>query len=264
MSSNRTVLITGASSGIGAEFARVFANHQFNLVLVARREDRLNSLADEIRANHGVDVTVIKADLSDPLAAVKIVDDIALREIHLDALVNNAGYAIQGEFTGLSWEEHMAMQQVMITGYIQLCYLLIPGMKVKGYGRIINVSSVAALTPPIRGSLYGPIKSYVVDMTIALDYELRESGIHCTVLCPGFTRTEFQDTMGITESLTAIPDFMWQTAHEVAEEGYQAVMQGQVLKVNGVLNRILVALFGLMPKSLFLFLGRRMDIVPEE
>ena len=261
--SDKTALITGASAGIGAAFARVFASHRFNLVLVARRDDKLNALADEIRAQHNVDVTVIKADLAGNDSPQTVVDDIKSRGIHLDVLVNNAGYAIKGSFAELSWREHMAMQQVMLTGYTQFCHLLIPAMKENQYGRIINVSSLAGFFPPMKGSLYGPIKSYVMDMTIALDYELRDSGIHCTVICPGWTRTEFQDSMGISDAISGLPDFIWQSAQEVARQGYQAVMQGKVLKINGILNRILVAIFGLMPKSLFLYLGRHINVIPD-
>ena len=264
MSANRTALITGASSGIGEDFAHVFASNGFDLVLVARREEKLNKLAEIARDRYKVQVTVIPCDLALADSIEGLVSSLKSQEIHIDVLVNNAGYAEQGKFTELSWQKHMAMQQVMLTGYLDLCYRLIPAMKDRSYGRIINVSSVGALTPPIKGSLYVPIKSYVIDMTVALDYELKESGINCTVICPGFTRTEFQDTMGIKDSLQDIPNLMWQSSRVVAEEGFDAVMRGQVYKVNGLINRMLAGFLRLLPRSLFYALGRRMDIIPTD
>lgn len=264
MSANRTALITGASSGIGEDFTHVFANNGFDLVLVARRENKLNALAEIVRDRYKVKVTVITCDLSAADSIDSLASGLQSQEIQVDVLVNNAGYAEQGMFTELSWQKHMEMQQVMLTGYLDLCYRLIPAMKDRHYGRIINVASAGALFPPVKGSLYFPIKSYVIDMTVALDYELKESGINCTVICPGFTRTEFQDTMGIKDSLQYLPNFMWQSSRAVAEEGFDAVMRGQVYKVNGLTNQILASVLRLLPRSLFYALGRRLDLIPTD
>jgi short-subunit dehydrogenase len=264
MPSNRTALITGASSGIGEDFAHVFAMNGFDLVLVARREDMLNKLAETVRDRYSVQVNVLPCDLAAPDAVDSIIAKLTSEDIHIDALVNNAGYAENGMIMELGWDKHMAMQQVMLTGYLELCYRLVPAMKDRHYGRIINVSSAGALAPPMKGSLYVPIKSYVIDMSVALDYELREFGINCTVICPGFTRTEFQETMGIQEAVDSIPDFMWQSARVVAEEGYNAVMRGQVYKVNGWTNRVLAVLLRLLPRPLFYALGRNATIIPTD
>jgi len=254
---HRTALITGASAGIGAEFAKVFAEHFYNLVLVARREDRLNELADEIRSKNGVEVTVIAQDLGQPGSSEQLLTRLEEKGIQIDALINNAGYGIKAGFSETSLSQHLEMQQLMLTGYLELSHKLLPGMKDRGFGRIINVSSVAGLTPSMKGSLYNAIKSWVIQMTVAMDFEVRDAGVHCTVICPGFTPTEFAEVMGIEEQTASVPNFLKQTPRAVAEEGYTAVMEGKVVKVNGLHNRILVGIINLMPIELQLWIARR-------
>ncbi len=263
MSENRTALITGASAGIGAAFARVFAANGYDLVLVARREERLRALADEIASSSST-VTVLPIDLAVPDAMEKLTAELEDREIHIDALVNNAGYGIKELFCDVSWQRHKEMHQVMLNGYTELCYRLLPAMKAREFGRIINVSSVAGLLPASKGSLYAAIKSYVVNLTVALDLEVRDHGIHCTVLCPGATRTEFMDVMEVTEMADRLPNFIWQTAQEVAEEGYQAVTKGKVIKINGWLNRASTALISSLPLAVHVWMGRHLDMIPRD
>jgi short-subunit dehydrogenase len=248
--SSRTALITGASAGIGESFAKEFARHGLDLVLVARRKEKLESLAEQIHLETGAIVHVCPVDLAEPDSVNQIMQYLQERKITVNALVNNAGYGLDGGFLDSSWEEHRAMHQVMLTSYLELCYQLLPGMVETAWGRIINVSSVAGLAPASRGSMYSAIKKYVIDLTLAIDFEFRDQGIQCCAVCPGFTYTEFHDVMGVREQATTnFPKFMWQSADDVAKEGFEAVMDGKVLKVNGLFNRILVFALGLLPNA---------------
>jgi short-subunit dehydrogenase len=247
--SDQTVLITGASAGIGTAFANEFAKHGFNVVLVARRLDRLNQIAEQLQGDHNVEVHVLQEDLSEKDAASRVVKSLKDRRIVINALVNNAGYALNGGFLESSWEEHLAMHQVMLTGYTELCYRLLPGMVEQGYGRIINISSMAAFLPSSRSSMYTGIKRYVVDLSLAIDFELREKGIHCCAVCPGFTYTEFHDVLGVREQASNYPKIMWQSAEQVAKEGFEAVMAGRVVLINGWANRLLASLIGILPRA---------------
>lgn len=256
MSDDRTALITGASAGIGAAFAKVFAKQGYHVVLVARREDKLTAVADSIRDTFDVKVTLIPMDLARADACQAIATRLEGENIHVDALVNNAGYALRGGFLDSPWTDQAAMLQVMLNGYTELTHGLLPGMIERGYGRIINVSSLAAFAPPMAGSLYSAIKRYVNDFSAAIDFEFRDQGIHCTAVCPGFTYSEFHDVMDVREQTDRIPKFMWQTAETVAAQGYESVERGQVIRINGVFNRIIAAIMGILPMALLLRMGR--------
>jgi len=138
----------------------------------------------------------------------------------------------------------------MLTGYTRLCYLVAPSMKERGYGRIINVSSLAAFLPSTSGSLYTAIKSYVLHLSTALDLELRPFGIHCTAVCPGFTYSEFHDTMKVRQAVSRYPGFMWMKAGRVAQEGYEAVMKGKPVVINGIVNRLIAGVAAAIPRYL--------------
>ncbi len=256
MTSKRTALITGASAGIGAAFAHEFAGHGYDLILVARRADKLEALAGELNAKADVEVTIVPLDLARAEAGSELLAALRERQIEVDALVNNAGYALNGGFLDASWSEQQAMLQVMLTGYTELTHLFLPGMLERNFGRIINVSSLSAFAPPSRGSTYSAIKRYVNDLSAAVDFEFREQGIHCTAVCPGFTYTEFHDVMGVREQTNQYPSYVWQSAAEVAAEGYEAVMRGKVIHITGTLNRLIAAALGLLPRPLLLRLGR--------
>ncbi len=255
-----TVLITGASAGIGEAFAKVFAEHNFDLVLVARRAERLEEIAEQIKGQYDVQVTCLPADLSEVNAVDKLMSELDAKNLIIDALVNNAGYALNGGFLEPSWEDHRKMHQVMLNGYTELCYRLLPSMVERRYGRIINVSSLSALLPSVPSSMYTGIKRYVVDMSAAIDFEMRGQGIHCLALCPGFTYTEFHDVMGVREQAQSnFPKFMWQSSETVAREGYDAVMAGKVLKVNGWYNRLLSLVLNNLPYPIQHRLARSQD-----
>ena len=256
MTEQRTVLITGASAGIGAAFAHEFARHGYNLILVARRADKLETLAAELRTQADAQVNILPMDLAREDAAAEIYSEISAQNINVDALVNNAGYALNGGLLDSSWTEQQAMLQVMLTGYSELTHRFLPGMIERSFGRIINVSSLSAFAPPTAGSTYSAIKRYINDFSVSVDFEFRDRGIHCCAVCPGFTYTEFHDVMGVREQTNQYPKFVWQSAADVASEGYEAVMSGRVIRITGRLNRCIAALLGLIPRALLLRLSR--------
>jgi hypothetical protein len=236
-------LITGASAGIGTAIAKVFAANGFDLVLTARRADRLEALAAELHAGHGCAVHVIAADLADPAAPARIFDEVTQAGLTVDALVNNAGYGLPGRFLSASWADHRAFIQVMITAVADLCHRFAPGMAERQRGWIINVASVAGLVPGSAGhTLYGAAKSLVIRFSESLALELRPRGVNVTALCPGFTYSEFHDANDMRAQVSRLPKWMWMDADTVARQAFDAVMRGHVVYVNGWKNRGIVLL----------------------
>ena len=255
---SRTVLITGASSGIGEAFAHVFAEEGFDLVLTARRADRLSKVAESIREAHGRRVEIVAADLADPAAAASLCQQIAGRRLTIDVLVNNAGYRVPGAYVASPWECHEAMLQVMVVALAELTHRLLPGMIERGYGRIINVASLAALVPaPAGHTLYAASKALVVKFSEALAGEVRRHGVHVTALCPGFTRSEFHDVTGTRASVSRLPSWLWMDAAQVAREGFDAAMAGESVRVTGRVNRTIAVGARCLPGWLVRSVGRR-------
>ena len=257
----RTALITGASAGIGQEFAKVFAENGFDVILVARRADKLEEIASEIKAQFGQLAHVMAIDLADPAAPKKLYQQVKNKGLQVDALVNNAGYALNKGFLEADWQDHADFLQVLNTSVVQLCYLFGKDMRDHGYGRIINLASIAAFSPQMRGNLYGAAKSFVLDFSQALDLELREHNIYCTALCPGFTYSEFHDVMGVRSAVSRLPKFLWMDAHTVAREGYTAVMDGKPVYVNGLVNQGVSQLMSHLPLSIKQFIAKQQDIM---
>ena len=245
----KTIWITGASSGVGEGMAKVFHRAGANVILSALNRDELENAAAKMTEGAGT-IHLVPFDITDRTAREAAASEVLERFDQLDVLVNNAGYAILDDFGDASWTDHATMLEVMLIGYTRLCHALIPQMKQRGYGRIINVSSLSAFIPPNAGSLYGGIKSYVVDLSVALDLELRPHGIHCTAVCPGFTYTEFHDVMRVRNFLSSLPRFVWMSADDVAREGYEAVMAGKLVIINGWINRLIALIYNLMPKPM--------------
>ena len=245
----RLCLITGASAGIGAAFARIYASHGYDLALTARREDRLESLAEEIRLRHGVETLVIAADLSDPAAPGRILDEITAHGRTVSALVNNAGYGLKGQFTSTTWTQQAAMLQVMLNSVCELTHRVLPGMVEAGFGRIVNVASLAGLAPAYPGQgLYSPIKAFLVKMSETLHVENLETGVHVTALCPGFTYTEFHDVNQTRRQMErALPAWMWLGADEVAASGYEAAEANRPICVTGAPNKAIAAISKIIP-----------------
>ena len=247
--SARLALVTGASAGIGAAFARLYARHGYDLVLTARRESRLRELSDEIRLSHGVEVVVIPADLADPKAPGAILDEIAAHGRGVDALVNNAGYGMPGAFTGSAWEEHAAFLQVMVAAPCELAHKVLPGMLERRFGRIVNVASLAGLAPGGPGAtLYSAAKAFMVRFSQSLHQELQGGGVHVSALCPGFTYSEFHDANQTRAQINeTIPAWLWMGADEVAAAGYEAAEANRPICVTGAPNKALAALGKLVP-----------------
>jgi uncharacterized protein len=254
----RTALITGASSGIGEAFAEVFAAEGFDLVITARREDRLRTVADRIARQYGRRVHVVVADLAAPDAVRALCDEIARRGIAVDALVNNAGYGIPGAYLRTEWARHDAFLRVLVTVVAELTHRLLPGMVERGYGRIVNIASLAGLMPaPAGHTLYAAAKAFVIKFSESLSHEVRASGVHVTAVAPGFTYSEFHDVTGMRARVRQMPRFLWMDAATVARQGFDAVMAGRPLEVNGRVNRTIALLGRLMPQSLVNYVARR-------
>ena len=254
----RTALITGASSGIGEAFADVFAAEGFDLVITARRQERLTAIADKLRRQHARQVEVVAADLSVHDAPAKLCDEIARRGLIVDVLVNNAGYGVSGTFNASAWTRQAALLQVMVVALSELTHRLLPGMVDRGYGRIVNVASLAAFVPaPAGHTLYAACKAFVVKFSESLSNEVTRSGVHVTALCPGLTRSEFHDVTGTRAAVRELPSWLWMDATQVAREGFDAVMAGAPIHVTGHVNRTIATLARCVPNRVLVALGRR-------
>jgi short-subunit dehydrogenase len=247
----KTALVTGASSGIGKAFAELLAQKGYSLVLTARRGDRLEALAAELRQKHQIAAHTIVADLAQPDASKHIAGELASRGLVIDFLVNNAGYGQPGSYVNVPWADHERFMQVMVTAVLDLTYRLLPGMIERRWGRIINVASVAGMVPsPAGHTLYGASKSFLIRFSEALQSENAANGVHVTAVCPGFTWSEFHDVTGTRDRMNKMPGIFWLKADDVVREGYDAVMKGHSVVVNGGIYRLLVWLNGALPRSL--------------
>jgi len=237
MATQRTALITGASAGLGSEFARQLAARGCNLVLIARRIDRLTALGETLSTQHGIHVKCIAADLSRPEAAAEVTAEIATADISIDYLINNAGIA-GGDLLGdEAWADHQQFCQLMMVSVLEMCHRIIPGMRQRGFGRVINVASVAGRIPRMGGCLYGPSKAYLVALSEDLAVTLHGSGVQVCALCPGFTHTEFHATAGLQEMKDKMPGWLWYDADVVVREGLRAVEKGTPVYLSGRLYR---------------------------
>ena len=254
-----TALVTGASAGIGASFARTLAADGLDLLLVARRADRLTELAVDLTARHGVRVETLAADLTDPAAPRAIMDYAAEQDLPVDVLINNAGMSRSTAFADTPWLSLAGEIQLMVTAVTELTHLAVPGMKQRGYGRIVNLSSLAAFSPPGGSLLYSGIKSYVLQMSQSLDMELKPHGIHVTALCPGFTHTEFHQEMGTADAAAKLPKILWQDADDVVREGWASVSAGKPVCVPGTVNKVLSHATRPVPYRLQYALGRKFN-----
>ena len=248
---SRTALVTGASSGIGAAFAEALAQQGHQLVLTARRADRLEALATRLRSTHGVPVHVLPADLADPGACDALLAQLQAAQLQVDVLVNNAGYGVPGSYLSARWSTHADFLQVLVTSVAQLTHLLLPGMQQRRYGRIVNVASLAGLVPGVAGhTLYPAAKAFLVKFSESLHAEVSARGVFVSALCPGFTWSEFHDVTGTRAKMNAMPPWMWMTAEDVVAEGLAAVQAGRPVCVPGRVNRAVATLTRLLPPAL--------------
>ena len=248
----RLCLVTGASAGIGAEFARQYAALGWDIALTARRTDRLETLAGELQDQHGVSAITITADLTDPAAPQAILADLAGQDRHVDALVNNAGYGLPGTFFSTTWESQADFIRVLYTAPLELTHRVLPGMTERKYGRIVNVASLAGYAAGSAGhTLYASVKSGLIKFSESLNAECRTLGhedIHCTALCPGFTWSEFHDVNGTREETNKMPKWMWMDAAPVVRQGIEAVNRGQPVVVPGLANKAIATLTRILPE----------------
>ena len=246
----RLCLVTGASAGIGAAFARLYAQKGHDLVLTARRAVRLEALAEELRLAHGVEVLVIPADLSRLGAVDKIIAEIDSAGRMVDVLINNAGYGLPGTYAKTRWNDQEVFLRVLLPSVLELTHKILPGMIQRGYGRIVNVASLAGLVPGMPShTLYGATKAFLVRFSQSLHLETLGTGVHVTALCPGYTWSEFHDANGTREMADKIPRRMWLDAGTVAQQGYGAVEANRPVRVTGGINKLIAAICKLVPAS---------------
>jgi len=255
----RYALITGASAGIGREFAQQLASKGWNLLLIARRENVLAELSEQLIKDYSIDVQYYVSDLSDVSQPQKIFELCSKKELNIAMLVNNAGYGLPGDFEKNSWQAHKDNLQVMLNSVVEICHLFYPAMIKHKFGRIINIASLAGFAPPTAGhTLYGGIKSFVIRFTHSLHLEGKDKGVHVTALCPGFTYTEFHDVNGTRAMVSNLPKYLWMNCQEVVKQGIIALENNKPVKVNGKLNRLIAAISCSLPDwvTRLLFAGK--------
>ncbi len=259
--STERVLITGASAGIGETLARRFARAGHDLVLVARRADKLKTLADELGGKHQVEVLVIAADLARPGEVARLAATLKRRKLDIDILVNNAGINHVGKFEKISRADHQDLitLNIMTTTDMLSCFL--PGMVERGRGRVLNVASTSSFLPVPFMATYAASKAYLLSLTESLSEEFRGRGITFTALCPGVTATPMMDSMSASNArFVKIISTTVLNVEEVAEAGYDACMKGHVIRIPGKFNLTEVVSSRAMPKwisrRVFGFMGR--------
>jgi uncharacterized protein len=235
---SQTALITGASSGIGEALAHCFAQHGFNLVLVARSADKLKLLAKNLSKQYGVKAWVSATDLAQPDAAAKLASAMRRAGRPIDVLVNNAGVLEHGPFDQMPPDRHRAMIELNVSGLTQMVAQFAPAMIARGAGRILNVASIAAFQPIPSLATYAACKAYVLSFTESLSEEFKASGVTVTALCPGITATNmFSGAKAGSTQLNKLPKFLVGDADVVAREGFEACMRGEVIRVPGAINQ---------------------------
>ena len=248
---DRTCLVTGASSGIGAEIARLLAARGLGVTLVARTESKLRSLADQLVAASGVRAEVIVADLSDEASRAGIVTELAARELAVNVLVNNAGLTTMGPVHRSDPASELAVVRTDVEAVVHLCSLLVPGMVERRSGAVLNVASTAAFQPLPGQAAYGASKAFVLSYSHALRGELRPTGVTVTVLCPGPVETGFAEAAGLTdaEAADSLPRVMWVPAADVAAAAVRGLDANKAVVIPGLVNRMASAAGWLAPRG---------------
>ena len=233
----KLALVTGASAGLGTHFAHLFARDGHDVILVARRADRLEALAHEIQKAHPVTAHVMPADLGDPSAPQRLFDEAGRRGLQVEFLVNNAGFGSNGAFLDLELARESEMLEVNCAALVKLTHLFGRPMRERRSGRILNIASAAGFQPGPYMATYYATKAFVISFSEAVAHELRGSGVTVTCHCPGSTRTEFAATAGVDASLLFRRPRVAK-ADDVARHAYRAMMKGKVLAIHGLLNLI--------------------------
>lgn len=243
---DRLALVTGASSGIGVDFARELAARGANLVLVARREERLRALAEELERTHGVRTRVLAADLAKPDAPRALHDRLRGEGLAVDVLVNNAGFGVYGPFLDVAWERERQMIELDVLALVHLTKLFAADMRARGYGRVLQVASIGAFQPSPTYAAYSAAKAFVQSFGEALACELRGTGVSVTVVSPGVTESEFLAVAGqrrsLFQRLTVMP------SAKVARIGVRALERGRPLVVPGFANALTAFSMRFLPR----------------
>lgn len=251
-------LVTGASNGIGADLARVLAQHGHDVVLVARTQSKLEALGQELSSRYGVRAEPLAVDLADPGAAGRVRDALRERALAIDLLVNNAGIGLHGTFAENDPEAQLRLLQLNVVALTALTRLLLPDMIARRSGRILNVASTAAFVPGPLMAIYYASKAYVLSLSVALENELAGTGVRVTALCPGPTRTGFSEAAGITRVRLFRAGGVME-AMEVARVGYAGLEAGKSIVVPGLRNRLIAGSSGLAPRSLTARIARALQ-----
>lgn len=248
---DKYALVTGASSGIGYELAKLFAKDGKNVVVVARSRDKLEALKMEIENNCGTSVRVLVKDLSGPNSPQEIFSELEKEHIKVDVLVNNAGFSVYGMFSQTSWEKELEMIQLNITSLTHLTKLFLKKMLENKSGKILNISSAAGFIPSPWLSVYGGTKSYVLSFSEALANEVRGTGVTVTCFCPGNTKTLFWEKANAVDCRQVRNQFLFMDASTVARLGYRALVKGKTTVIAG-LTMSLAMMFAtrLLPRGL--------------
>jgi len=229
-------LITGASSGIGYELANLFAKDKHNIILIARREDRLKQLSRDLENDYKIKTLVIPKDLSQSQSAQEIYDILKQNDITIDYLINNAGFMVYGRFSDTNWSEDHKMIQLHMVTLTHLIKLFLPDMLRRENGKILNIGSTGSFVPGPLNAVYCATKNYILSLSEAIAEELNGTGVTVTALCPGGTKTEFAEKANIKNS--SVHFFEVMEAKRVARIGYKALMKGKRVVIPGMLNKI--------------------------
>jgi len=238
----RRALITGASAGLGAEFARQLASKGMNLILVARRTEPMDALAESLVDEFKVAVDVIQSDLSETDATSALYSEVTRRGIDVDYLINNAGSVGPDLLDERDWPAQQKYIELMMTSVAGMCHHFIPPMRERGFGRVLNVASVAGHVSLAGDTSYGPTKAYLIALSKGLAATLRDRGVHVLALCPGFTHTDFHQSDELMRMKKSTPAFIWYDADLVVREGLAALEKGRDVYISGRLYRYLTPL----------------------
>lgn len=256
-SKDSAVLVTGASSGIGSDIARSLARRGHNVVLVARREERLAALALELSDAHGVDARAVACDLQKDAARKRMLAAVAKLGRRIDGLVNNAGFGSGGLFQDLDPAREAAMVRLNCEVVVALCGHFVPLMVERGEGAILNVASTSAFQPLPTMATYSASKAFVLHFTQALGADLHGTGVTTTALCPGPVKTEFIESAELGHDASRLPDFAWEDSVDVADAGVDGMEDGRGVVIPGKLNRLTSIGGQHVPRSIFTSVARR-------
>jgi short-subunit dehydrogenase len=253
-----TTLITGASNGIGLEFAQINAIKGNNLILVARNWKKLQEIKADLESKYDVNVAIISKDLSVKDAAQEVYNEVKLLQLRVDYLINNAGFGDFGFFTSTDWEKEQEMINLNITALTQLTKLFLKDMISRRNGKILNLASTAAFQPGPKMAVYFATKAYVLSFSEAIANEVKEFGITVTALCPGPTTSGFQSAAAMDDA-KLFKDKKLPTAKEVAEYGYNAMMKGKTVAIHGFMNTVLATSIRFLPRNLVVKIIRKLQ-----